>query len=173
MVRTGQAPRRAPGRTPHRAPDGDRGAVAVEFALVFPLLFFLLFGTLVFGWRIWEHQAGQATAREAARLAAVGIPSLPTFRHDIVCLGEHNGLKAGTLTGIDVRFYSDGALTTAAPALWGGYVRVTLTYRSALGAFPMVTNDSGVFTSTGVNRVEQTDVVSTAQTLALVGETCG
>jgi Flp pilus assembly protein TadG len=51
----------------------DRGAAAVEMALVLPLLFTMLFGVIDFG-RLFnaEIQLSQA-AREGARVAALGI----------------------------------------------------------------------------------------------------
>jgi TadE-like protein len=141
----------------------DDGAVAVEFALLFPLLFFLLFGTLIMGWRVWEHQAAQSAVRDAARQAAVGIPDLGRFRTTVLCLSEQDGLRRGTLQQLKLDFLADPA---AAPgtAQYGGYVRVSLTYRSALGAFPFVTSDDGTFTAVATSRLEQM--------LAFTGEGC-
>jgi Flp pilus assembly protein TadG len=49
----------------------DRGAVAVEFALIMPLLLLILFGTIEFG-RVWsQYQVFNGAAREGARCAAV------------------------------------------------------------------------------------------------------
>jgi len=146
--------------------------VAVEFALLFPLLFFLLFGTLIFGWRIWEHQAGQSTARDAARLASLGVPTdLTAYRHDVVCFGERNGLKPGTLTSLRLDYF-DAAMATATSAVYGGYVQVSLTYRSALGAMPLVSGSDGTFTSAGLYRVEQVGTASGPQTVSISGERC-
>jgi hypothetical protein len=49
----------------------ERGAVAVEFALIAMILFTLLFGILQFGLWFWSWQTGAHAAREAARFAAV------------------------------------------------------------------------------------------------------
>ena len=147
--------------------------MAVEFALLFPLLFFLLFGTLIFGWRIWEHQAGQSTARDAARLASLGVPTdLTAYRHDVVCFGERNGLKPGTLTSLRLDYFTDPAMLTPGPAANGGYVQVSLTYRSALGAMPLVSGSDGTFTSAGLYRVEQVGTASGPQTVSISGERC-
>ena len=51
----------------------DRGAAAVEFALVLPLLFVILFGVIEYGFNLFQMQAAQATVREAARRVALGI----------------------------------------------------------------------------------------------------
>ena len=49
----------------------ERGAVAVEFALIMPVLFLILFGTLEFG-RAWSQvQVFNGAAREGARCSAV------------------------------------------------------------------------------------------------------
>lgn len=51
---------------------GERGASAVEFAIVASLLFMLLFGTVQFGMAYNRSQGLQAGAREGARLASIG-----------------------------------------------------------------------------------------------------
>jgi Flp pilus assembly protein TadG len=49
----------------------ERGAVAVEFALIMPVLLMILFGTIQFG-KVWsQYQVFQGAAREGARCAAV------------------------------------------------------------------------------------------------------
>jgi Flp pilus assembly protein TadG len=53
--------------------NGERGAAAVEFALVLPLLILLIFGIVAFSIAYNNKQALHAAAREGARLA-----SLPT-----------------------------------------------------------------------------------------------
>ena len=56
-----------------RRRDGDRGAAAVEFALILPLLVVLVFGIVQFSLAYNRQQGLHAAAREGARLA-----SLPT-----------------------------------------------------------------------------------------------
>lgn len=50
----------------------ERGASAVEFAIVSSLLFVVLFGTVQFGMAYNRSQGLQAAAREGARIAAIG-----------------------------------------------------------------------------------------------------
>ena len=50
---------------------GEKGAAAVEFALVSTILFMLIFGILEFGQFYSQYQAFQGAAREGARMAAV------------------------------------------------------------------------------------------------------
>lgn len=51
--------------------DNDRGAAAVEFALVVPLLLTLIFGMIEFGWTYGQHLDVRHGARELSRLVAV------------------------------------------------------------------------------------------------------
>ncbi|MGH8891918.1 MAG: TadE family protein [Actinomycetes bacterium] len=51
----------------------DEGAAAVEFALVSILLITLVFGIIQYGYYFFQLNAGTSAAREAARLAAVGL----------------------------------------------------------------------------------------------------
>ena len=49
----------------------QRGAAAVEFALVVPLLLTILFGIIEFGWAYGQHLDVRHGSREASRLTAV------------------------------------------------------------------------------------------------------
>jgi hypothetical protein len=51
--------------------DDQRGAAAVEFALVMPLLFLILFGTIQYGLYFFDTQGTRNGVREAARLGVV------------------------------------------------------------------------------------------------------
>jgi Flp pilus assembly protein TadG len=75
-------------------PRGDRGAAAVEFALVAPVLFLLLFGTIQYGFLFFQMQAASSTARNVARWAAVGIPSCPAYAAAIGSDADSNGVPA-------------------------------------------------------------------------------
>jgi Flp pilus assembly pilin Flp len=59
-------------RALRRALTHEKGASAVEFALVAPLLFLLIFGIIQFGIAFGSQLAITHAAREGARLAAVG-----------------------------------------------------------------------------------------------------
>lgn len=50
----------------------ERGAVAVEFALVFPLVAAAMFGIIQYGVYFWGRSTAAASARESARQMAVG-----------------------------------------------------------------------------------------------------
>jgi Flp pilus assembly protein TadG len=55
-----------------RRHDGDRGAAAVEFALVLPILLLLVFGIIDFGRALNAQLTLTQAAREGVRLAALG-----------------------------------------------------------------------------------------------------
>ena len=57
---------------------GERGAAAVEFALVVPLLLMLVFGIIQYGYILSFRQALSQGAAEGARAAAVAPSSLTT-----------------------------------------------------------------------------------------------
>jgi Flp pilus assembly protein TadG len=61
---------------PHRSAGRDRGAVAVEFALLLPLLLLLVFGVIDFGRALNAQVTITQAAREGARLAALGQPNV-------------------------------------------------------------------------------------------------
>lgn len=50
---------------------GERGASAVEFAIIASLLFLILFGTIQFGITFNRYQSLQAAGREGARLGSL------------------------------------------------------------------------------------------------------
>lgn len=54
---------------------GERGAAAVEFALVVPVLFLLVFGMIDFGWAINRYTVLNNATREGVRLASLGATS--------------------------------------------------------------------------------------------------
>lgn len=54
----------------------DRGAAAVEFALLFPLLMLILFGIIDFGRALNAQITLTQAAREGARLDALGQPNV-------------------------------------------------------------------------------------------------
>lgn len=56
--------------------DRDRGAAAVEFALLLPVLLLVLFGLIDFGRALNAQITLTQAAREGARLAALGQPSV-------------------------------------------------------------------------------------------------
>jgi hypothetical protein len=133
------------------------------------------------GWGLWEYQAVRATTREAARLAAVGIPDLTAYRKAVVCLGTRNGLQPGSLTQLELLFHPDTTpfgLATNSTAIIDGYVEVRLTYRSSIRSLPLAdwsfTDANGQFVSATVTRIEEvgTGDVTSDQKISVTGEVC-
>ena len=50
----------------------QRGAAAVEFALVLPIFVALVFGIIQYGYYFWTAESANSAAREAARRVVVG-----------------------------------------------------------------------------------------------------
>lgn len=114
---------------------GDRGAAAVEFALVVPVLVLLLFGIISFGFMLAFRQNLSQAAAEGARAAAVQLDATKRTSSataavtgsldnaGIACTGG-NLLKGSTDVG-------DCTVSAATPCSVGSTemcVTVTLTY---------------------------------------------
>jgi Flp pilus assembly protein TadG len=65
-------------RASRRRQARDRGATAVEFALLFPLLMLIVFGTIDFGRALNAQITLTQAAREGVRLDALGEPNVVT-----------------------------------------------------------------------------------------------
>lgn len=95
----------------------ERGAVAVEFALVATLLLTVLLGILQYGYHYWALETASATAREAARKYAVGTEQACTQAKaeehaGTAALGpvtvspRPSGMKVGDVITVTVSFQS-------------------------------------------------------------------
>lgn len=134
----------------------ERGAAAVEFALVSVVLFPLMFGTIGFGWTFWEINAAQNTARQAAREASLGVGD--DFTRTVACLSAANSGSAARPVTLEVAFSTDPAgLVPLGAQDAHGYVHVALTYRSALGDLVPgpLTDAGGRFVVHATDRIEQ------------------
>lgn len=95
-------------RARHRGPRSERGAAAVEFAIVLVVLLVILLGIIDFGRLLFVSQAVKSASREGARVAAVrtvwGGTTSPTA-----------STAAGTPTGVvlTVRDAGDAARALA------------------------------------------------------------
>lgn len=133
----------------------DKGAAAVEFALVAGILFTLIFGTIQYGLYFWSLQSGAHAAREAARQAAVGSLNCTDFNTAV--LNNSRGEKAGSISATR-SFYTDQTLTAGAtPAVIGGAVKVVVSFDSIDLGLPFVPFiDGGKVSEQAVARVEST-----------------
>lgn len=71
----------------------EDGAAAVEFALIVGLLSILVFGLLEYGLAFWQVQNLRSSAREGARVAAVG--GNDTAVHDVMAAASVGSLSGG------------------------------------------------------------------------------
>jgi Flp pilus assembly protein TadG len=136
----------------------QRGAAAVEFALVLVPLLVIVFGLIQYGLYFYASQSGSAADREAVRRVAVGDCQSDT---DLTTFVKNR------LGGVDVsslvvsRAYTDpsGASITwpANPPQIGGEVVVTVTFSSLNMHFPFVPFlSNGTVTKKADARVEDT-----------------
>ncbi|MES1207837.1 MAG: TadE/TadG family type IV pilus assembly protein [Pseudomonadota bacterium] len=114
-----------------RRPDG--GAAAVEFALIFPLLALVLFGTLEFGWVLFQQfnlaNAVRDGIRQGVTVAQTATPdpgatAVQVAQQDLQKLGVATGSVALTAT------YS-GSVPTRTMTL-----SADMTYRKLTGFVP-------------------------------------
>lgn len=94
-------------RAAGRGPSDERGAAAVEFALVCVPLVMLLFGIIGYGLALWQLQSLRAATREGARIAAVG----GTRDQVLTAVESAAGAQAGSLSsalGISLAANSNG-----------------------------------------------------------------
>ena len=109
----------------------ERGAVAVEFALVFPVLAILLIGMLQFGWYFFSAQSASSAARETARRLAVGDCQDPSE-------AQAFAVSQANLTSLTLTFGSTADPTTNDLPDIGQVVRVNVQADAdILGFFPM------------------------------------
>lgn len=118
-----------------RRPSNDRGAAAVEFALVVPVLLLMLFGIIEFG-RAYNVQTSlTASARQAARVMAIQNNSIQA---------KGAAQSAASTLGLTV------SQVTVTTCVTGGTTTATVTY-----PLTMITNAFGpsiTLTGKGVMR---------------------
>lgn len=135
----------------------ERGASAVEFALVLPVLLLLVFGLIQYGLYFWAVQGGSDLARSGARLAAVGDDSImdcADFESAVV--GSEVGFASTTPTV--QRTYAKGESNTGAGVEVGDVVTVTVQFDAIDLNFPFVPFiDDGRVSQQVEARVERID----------------
>jgi Flp pilus assembly protein TadG len=142
----------APGRR-------DEGAVAVEFVLVVPLFLLVIFGLIAFGLYLSSTLNAHHAAREAARLAAVGVDDCATWEAQVRDRATGVALQPG---GISLA-YSPGSGGDPSVTDVGDEIQVELDLNNsaASGVFSAATaffgDGDGLpdFTVTARSRAEQ------------------
>ena len=122
----------------------DRGAAAVEFALVVPLLILLIFGAIEFGLDVNARTQVQNAAREGVRVASLTANGDPTSLAQVQAaalnaVSNVTGTKTVTVTCTTP---GGSTCTIGAPSNAGNVatVVVTINYTGITGMFPALTN---------------------------------
>jgi Flp pilus assembly protein TadG len=132
----------------------ERGAAAVEFALVMVPLLMIVFGIIQYAVYFWAMQGGADAARHAARMAAVGKPSACTdFENEAA-----DAISIFGASNVDAkRTYTKGSGNTLATREIGDEVTVTVTFDSMDFNLPFVPFiEDGQVSSTAKARVDYT-----------------
>lgn len=137
----------------------DDGAAAVEFALISVLLLTLIFGIIQYSYYFYQSQGASATARDAARLAAVGVSDCTTFKNSVVSRAADNGLTIAA-TGVTLSF-KDPATAAAASATIGSTALVTVAFTPTRFGFPFVPFITSDDVKQAETRVESVGTVTT------------
>jgi Flp pilus assembly protein TadG len=134
----------------HARRHDDRGAAAVEFALVLPILIVLVFGIIQYGIYFWARQSAVAAAREGARRASVGdYPACTDFTAFVK--SEVAG-ESGTVT-VNRTFPTKATGNTLTTGQVGDTMKVKVEYNSVnIGLLPLPF--SGKITVETTSRVE-------------------
>ena len=107
----------------------QKGAVAVEFALILPVLVLLLFGIVEFSLLLFNKQILTNASREGARYGIVAGNNAASIIDIVDAYSEDNLITFGSATG---------PTTTVAGALgtFGNDLTVTVTYDYGFLIFP-------------------------------------
>jgi Flp pilus assembly protein TadG len=134
----------------------ERGAAAVEFAIISIVFLTLIFAMIQYSLYFWSTQSSANAAREGARRGAVGetCAILKSRTADSV------KLEQGTITV--KRTYENPTTGASAPPSTGANVRITITYNSLDLGFPFVPFlNNGAVKETAIARVENYTVAAT------------
>jgi Flp pilus assembly protein TadG len=142
-----------------RARRDQRGAAAVEFALVLLPMLYLIFGTIQFGWYLYAMQSGTSAVGDAARRVAVGncqtVSQVQTLLKNKLGPATTASSPSGITTTVTYTKAAGGSMS--APGEIGGSVTVTATYPTVNLHFPFIpVPNNGIITRTVFARVEDT-----------------
>lgn len=120
----------APGRLRRRPGRGhERGAAALEFALMAPVVLLAILGVLQYAYHFWSLETASAAAREAARRVSVGTS------WDCV---QQEAIDRATLPALTTASIAVTTTYAFATDAVGDVVEVTVTFDSLdLGLFPL------------------------------------
>jgi Flp pilus assembly protein TadG len=144
-----------------RARRDERGASAVEFALVLIPLLYLIFGLVQYGWYFYAMQSGSSAVGDAARRIAVGNCTTTSQVQTVIYNHLGAATTAASSSGVTTTITytkADGSGSVAAPGEIGGAVTVTATFPTLNMHFPLIpVPNNGNVTRTNVARIEDVD----------------
>ena len=141
----------------------DRGAAAVEFALVLPILLMLVFGIIQYGWYFYAMQTGTSATSDAVRRLSVGDCQDSAALQSLVAgkLGAATTSSSSVQTTVVYSSPAFGHATIASPGLVGGGVTLQVRFQTADFHFPFIpVPDSGTVTRSVFARVEDTNATT-------------
>lgn len=100
----------------------ERGAVAVEFALLLPVLLTILFGTIEFGMIMYGREVVTNASREGARAGIVQVSPKPTS-------GQIKTIATNYLAGTGINLSDVTITVTGAGGVSPTMLTVTATYK--------------------------------------------
>ncbi len=121
----------------------DKGAAAVEFAIVVPLLVVLIFGSIEFGMAVNARTMVGNAAREGVRVASLeGSQAIGPA--DIQVASEHavSGIPGTPTVTVTCVSKTGGSCTIGTEGAGGGVatVKVSVEYTGVTGMFPFLTD---------------------------------
>lgn len=121
-----------------RGESPEKGAVAVEFALILPLLMLFLFGVVQYGYGLFQLQSFSAALDEASRSASTGITDCAGFDQLLGSAVNENGLSSGDVAGARLEWLGPDGQVTTTPQRILGQVRITATYQPFDIGIPLI-----------------------------------
>lgn len=98
----------------------QRGASAVEFALVAPLFFLLLFSIVDFSAMMWANLTMQHAVREGARYAITGQSSSPQRYQAVLAKIHDSSLGVYDMSNATVSTWVNGTSQSNGNSMFGG-----------------------------------------------------
>ncbi len=129
--------------------DREKGAAAVEFAIVLPLFLLLVFGIMEAGWFFAQQVEVRNAAREGARLAVVDYPD-PGDEIAIRNATCSRALLSSDRASVYLSENNSGTIHASA------VVTVSQRYKALTGFLPVFNN--ALITSTAEMRIERDEI---------------
>ena len=143
---------------------GQRGASAVEFALVAPIFIWLILGIIQYGFYFFAMQSGTSAVGEVTRRMTVGDCQSSGEVQNLVYNRLGSATVASSASGVSVsRTYTeaDGTTSMASPGQIGGTVTLTATFPTVNLHFPLIPlPNSGNVTRSATARIEDVTAMS-------------